>query len=1527
MKLPVRRTRSVHAARGRTGLVAVAGLLASLVPVLAVAGAPGASAAEEDASPWTPVAGVLRASGDQRLAQDPTDYAAFTLDDEAMLADLAVARGEGRRAVPAEITLPDPEGKLITFTVTESSLYQPGLAAQYPDFKQYIGVSKTGGDSLALDVSPYGLHASVRGDGTSFLVDPAYISDTGTYMSYRAASLPERQQQLVEPELDRATRAEILEAGQKFGEAPDGVVNLRTYRLAFLTDPTYAEYVAPGSNAGTISETESNRQVLAAKTVLMDRVNQIYSYDLAIKMVLVDGTDKMNFNTTAEMSGANGPCGSSACFTTSQTANACNDTSTLTRNRYVVGQLIGASNFDIGHIGFGLNGGGVASLGVVGGLGKAQGCTGLPQPIGDFYAVDYVAHEMGHQFSGNHTFNGTQVNCSTSNRTGTTGVEPGSGSSVMAYAGICSSDDLQPHTDPYFSQRSQTEISNYLSSTLANANEVQEFGLTSFTTNGNAFTLTFPSFTNALGVQVAGGTTAPIVRGTNYTAAGIKAAIEAVTGATVTATGMFATGAPGDTGFTITYSGNLAGVDVPTPTLTVTSQTAPITVVGNDVVKGGPATNNGTLSTFGNHAPSVSVPAPKFLPTRTPFTLTGSASDLDDDQLVYLWEQNDNGASGTTTGVGLTQQPKANGPLFRVFGHYANVVGTDTLLSPSPGENVATSEPSRTFPDMSQVLAGATNQATGSCPVPTAADTKSGVAGSALKDGPVLECFSEFLPTSAYVGTPAAANVEPSLNFRLTARDQNPFGGGYQFADLKLRLDRNAGPLYVTSFATSGQVLAGDSEQTVTWDVNNTDKASLAPHVRISLSTDGGATFPTVLADATPNDGSQVVRLPNVNATAARIKVEAVDNYFFDVNHADVAIDASFVVDSSIGDQVVQYSDAPTGAVAVTSGTGDSSTVTATASGLPDGLVLTRTSASAPGVVPGTATFAVTGSLEQSTGTSTPVLTFSDGAESQTVEPELTAAPEDASVTYTGPLAVQEPTSGPTAAALTLTAQVAQVDDGTPGDLTTATATFTDTTADEVLCSVPVPANGAVSCDYAGDLPSAGRTMTVEVSIGGNYTGVTSTDTPVVLSVGPADPGLVLVGPDDATPVAQYGDVVPAGTARITATSGTVPSEDFAISVVGLPAGLTYAATSASDPGVLPGQVTYGLGGTAAVGVGSYPVTVTVDDGTHAARSFGLTLTVTPEGATATYTGPGTATAATGGPAALAVPLTAAVVQAADGSSGDLTTGSASFVDVATGDVLCVDPAIGADGTAACTLRADLPAGDAGRTYDVRVDVGRNFVGASAPSRLVVSVDPTVPDTFIASGPADGSILLASTATFSASSSKPGATFACRLDGATVACPDGTVTLRLTQKTHVFSVTATDRAGHQDASPAISTFTVPVDDRRLKRVSDEWVRGKKRSSAYRSTLTTTRSAQQTLSSRVRGVTAISLVAPTGPKFGRVKVMLGDTLLKKVSLRGPRQARQVLEVADFPAATSGRLRIVTLSDTSVQIDGLVLVTRP
>ena len=146
---------------------------------------------------------------------------------------------------------------------------------------------------------------------------------------------------------------------------------------------------------------------------------------------------------------------------------------------------------------------------------------------------------------------------------------------------------------------------------------------------------------------------------------------------------------------------------------------------------------------------------------------------------------------------------------------------------------------------MKQVLAGNTNAATGDCPAP--ADLVTPLTPEQL------ECFSEFLPKAGYVGT--LGNTEPAMRFRLTARDLFPTGGGLAYDDVTLKLDPTAGPFLVTSQATAGATVAGGSSVPVTWAVNNTQ--GLAPTVKISASTDGGATFGTVLAAATPNDGSE----------------------------------------------------------------------------------------------------------------------------------------------------------------------------------------------------------------------------------------------------------------------------------------------------------------------------------------------------------------------------------------------------------------------------------------------------------------------------------------------------------------------------------------------------------------------------------------------------------------------------------------------------------------------------------------------
>src|SRR5262249_31292392 len=266
----------------------------------------------------------------------------------------------------------------------------------------------------------------------------------------------------------------------------------------------------------------------------------------------------------------------------------------------------------------------------------------------------------------------------------------------------------------------------------------------------------------------------------------------------------------------------------------------------------------------------VTAPQTLCVPRRPPFALTGSATDPDGDTVTYLWEQTDRGG---TTGTGLTSNAKTDGPLFRQFGVAANVTSAGTLQYYSPGENAVTTSPTRVFPDIVQILANDPNAESGSC------------AG--------VDCFSEFLPTASYVGV-AGVNASPlSLHFRLTARDGNAGAGGVASADTTLLLATNAGPFLVTNPNTS-LTWTGNTSQLVTWAVANTNVAPVsATDVAILLSVDGGLSYPYVLSASTPNDGSEMVTVPNVGTAQARVMVVALGNVFFDISNADFTIVAA----------------------------------------------------------------------------------------------------------------------------------------------------------------------------------------------------------------------------------------------------------------------------------------------------------------------------------------------------------------------------------------------------------------------------------------------------------------------------------------------------------------------------------------------------------------------------------------------------------------------------------------------------------
>lgn len=915
-------------ARSTVALACALALSSSFAVAAAAPAARDAAAAHPSRAFWTEMKGTppaISARGARAALKLQRSRAAL-LDRASLAATAAAAPAEGSDAArmsPLVISLPHPDGGFQRFAIVDAPVMEPGLAAKHPEIRSYAGRGiDDPAANLRMSITPLGVQASVRSPKGAWYIDPFYEKDDGTYVSYhrrdaRRVAGPLLEAPLAEPMLSLARG--VYHAGDKLdlrgagfvpgslvavtvrgqGEmAPrqvmhatadaDGAISLvlkadpyrtagaysitasdgrsssstvykvvadseptltsagptlRTYRLALLSDPGYASYHGAGN-------------VTAAKAALITRVTQIYEMETSIRLVLIANNDALNLDTAAQFSQVNGPCGATACFPSASVS--CSST-TLTRTRQVIGLLVGASSFDIGHIGVGAGGGGIASLGVVGGNNKAQGCTGLPTPTGDLFAVDYVAHEMGHQFAGNHTFNGITGSCAGGNRSATTSVEPGSGSSIMAYAGICSTDDLQPHSDPYWSQKSFDEITTYVAGAEASINEVQMAVMSGFTTNGQQFQM-----------RLNGADSVPIVRGTNFTAAGVKAAIEGIAG--WPAGGTVSVSALTDAGFTITYGGTLAGVNA--DQLQLVNCTAPCTGYANEIAKGGLTTRGGsTVAPTGNSAPVVTATASFTIPLRTPFALTGNAVDADGDTLTYMWEQTDRGGA---SGTGLTSNAKANGPLFRQFGTRAVVSETDTLFYNSPGENIVDANPTRVFPDLAQIVANNTNAETGSCPTasspPTAAQ---------------IDCYSEFLPNASYVGF-TGVNASPlSLNFKLTARDGK---GGVGSSTTQLQLATGAGPFLVTAPNTAVTLDAGGST-TVTWSVANTNVAPVnTANVKISLSTDGGFTYPVVLAASTPNDGSEAVTLPSLTTTQARIKVEAVGNVFFDISNANFTI-------------------------------------------------------------------------------------------------------------------------------------------------------------------------------------------------------------------------------------------------------------------------------------------------------------------------------------------------------------------------------------------------------------------------------------------------------------------------------------------------------------------------------------------------------------------------------------------------------------------------------------------------------------
>lgn len=377
----------------------------------------------------------------------PVNYKVYSLDNDFMK-DFLFGLSDNIKQAGA-IELPAPDGKYHEFAVWQYHMMEPGLERRHPDIRTFTAYAVDDPKVMAkIDYSLTGFHAMIYNGRNTYFIDPYSKLNDGNYICYykRDHFVP----------LGQGMKCEFKDDDEELnGDAllrinNDGLPNLqyrttngyvlRNYRLALACTGEYAVAVA-GANPTAAA-------VLPHMVTSINRVNGVYETELSIILTLIANEDTLIF-----LNGNTDP------YTNNNGGTMLNQNQTTCSNR------IGSANYDMGHV-FSTGGGGIANLGCVcKNSSKAKGVTGSPNPIGDGFDIDYVAHEMGHQFGANHTFNNDINGSCNGNANQGTAYEPSSGTTIMAYAGICPPDDIQQHSDAYFHAASLKEISSYIIST------------------------------------------------------------------------------------------------------------------------------------------------------------------------------------------------------------------------------------------------------------------------------------------------------------------------------------------------------------------------------------------------------------------------------------------------------------------------------------------------------------------------------------------------------------------------------------------------------------------------------------------------------------------------------------------------------------------------------------------------------------------------------------------------------------------------------------------------------------------------------------------------------------------------------------------------------------------------------------------------------------------------------------------------------------------------------------------------------
>ncbi|MGB2085543.1 MAG: reprolysin-like metallopeptidase [Flavobacteriaceae bacterium] len=363
-------------------------------------------------------------------------------NEEAFRSHIEPLKFEYSKREKTVFYFPNEKGELESFTLSPIDILSARVASKHPQIDAFRGYSnEREGVVLRLTLSPLGLSGTMR-TPSGFLYFQPKKQKSSSYIFYqRNNALSQGQPSLVcttKATNKRSKKKDVLDFSAN-RQRLNG--SLKTYRIAVAGTGEYTEFWGDDDDTnGTNSD-----DAFAAVVNTINRINEVFEVDFGVRLVVVSGANLLYPNGEAD------PFES--------------DLNTEIQN--LLSQEIGEQGYDIGHLFVrGESNGDAGSVGNVC-IDYEKGSAFSSHPftatngsggefLTDYFDIDYVAHEIGHQFGAIHTF---------SHETENTGFnsEPGSGSTIMSYAGIVFGENMQRHSDPYFHYHNLQNVKNYLS--------------------------------------------------------------------------------------------------------------------------------------------------------------------------------------------------------------------------------------------------------------------------------------------------------------------------------------------------------------------------------------------------------------------------------------------------------------------------------------------------------------------------------------------------------------------------------------------------------------------------------------------------------------------------------------------------------------------------------------------------------------------------------------------------------------------------------------------------------------------------------------------------------------------------------------------------------------------------------------------------------------------------------------------------------------------------------------------------------